>query len=116
MDANQAYSRTDAKYIAKFDDFNLLLIEQPLDEHDVLGHVLLSKKVKTPICLDESITSLQTTKDALALKATSVINIKPGRVGGYFESVKIHNLLRIRFQFGEVGCLKLELAERRILL
>lgn len=92
VDANQAYSRVDGKHLAKLDEFNLLLIEQPLDEHDILGHALLSKEVKTPICLDESIISLQAAEDALALKATTIINIKPGRVGGYIESVKIHDL------------------------
>ena len=92
VDANQAYSRSDGKLLAKLDEFNLLLIEQPLDEHDILGHALLAKEVKTPICLDESIISLQSAQDALALKATTVINIKPGRVGGYLESVKIHDL------------------------
>jgi O-succinylbenzoate synthase len=92
VDANQAYSRADGKHLAKLDEFNLLLIEQPLDEHDILGHALLSKEVNTPICLDESIISLQAAEDALALKATTIINIKPGRVGGYIESVKIHNL------------------------
>jgi len=92
VDANQAYSRNDGKLLAKLDEFNLLLIEQPLDEHDILGHALLAKEVKTPICLDESIISLQSAEDALALKATTVINIKPGRVGGYIESKKIHDL------------------------
>ena len=92
VDANQAYTRDDGKHLAQLDDFNLLLIEQPLDEHDILGHALLAKEVKTPICLDESIISLQSAQDALALKATTVINIKPGRVGGYLESVKIHDL------------------------
>ena len=92
VDANQAYSRDDGKHLAKLDEFNLLLIEQPLDEHDILGHAQLSKEVKTPICLDESIISLQSAEDALALKATTIINIKPGRVGGYIESVKIHDL------------------------
>ena len=92
MDANQAYSRADGKHLAKLDEFNLLLIEQPLDEHDILGHALLAKEVKTPICLDESIISLQAAEDALELKATTIINIKPGRVGGYIESVKIHDL------------------------
>ena len=92
VDANQAYSRNDGKHLAKLDEFNLLLIEQPLDEHDILGHALLAKEVKTPICLDESIISLQSAEDALALKATTIINIKPGRVGGYIESVKIHDL------------------------
>jgi O-succinylbenzoate synthase len=92
VDANQAYSRSDGKLLAKLDEFNLLLIEQPLDEHDVLGHAMLAKEVKTPICLDESIISLQSAQDALALEATTVINIKPGRVGGYIESKKIHDL------------------------
>jgi O-succinylbenzoate synthase len=92
VDANQAYSRNDGKLLAKLDEFNLLLIEQPLDEHDILGHALLAKEVKTPICLDESIISLQSAEDALALKATTVINIKPGRVGGHIESKKIHDL------------------------
>ena len=92
VDANQAYSRADGKHLAKLDEFNLLLIEQPLGEHDILGHALLANEVKTPICLDESIISLQAAADALALKATTIINIKPGRVGGYFESVKIHDL------------------------
>jgi O-succinylbenzoate synthase len=92
VDANQAYSRSDGKLLAKLDEFNLLLIEQPLDEHDILGHAMLAKAVKTPICLDESIISLQSAQDALALEATTVINIKPGRVGGYIESKKIHDL------------------------
>ena len=92
VDANQAYSRSDGKLLAKLDEFNLLLIEQPLDEHDILGHAILAKEVKTPICLDESIISLHSAQDALALEATTVINIKPGRVGGYIESKKIHDL------------------------
>ena len=92
VDANQAYSRDDSEHLKKLDPFNLLLIEQPLDEHDVLGHAMLAKVIETPICLDESITSLESARDALALKATTIINIKPGRVGGYLESVKIHDL------------------------
>jgi O-succinylbenzoate synthase len=92
VDANQAYSRNDGKLLAKLDEFNLLLIEQPLNEHDILGHAMLAKEVKTPICLDESIISLQSAQDALVLEATTVINIKPGRVGGYIESKKIHDL------------------------
>lgn len=92
VDANQAYARGDGELLAKLDQFDLLLIEQPLDEHDIIGHALLAKRVATPICLDESITSLRAAEDALALKATTVINIKPGRVGGYLEAVKIHDL------------------------
>lgn len=92
VDANQAYTRGDIEHLKKLDPFNLLLIEQPLDEHDILGHAMLAKEVATPICLDESITSLESARDALAMKATTIINIKPGRVGGYIESVKIHDL------------------------
>jgi len=92
VDANQAYSRSDGELLAKLDQFDLLLIEQPLDEHDILGHAQLAQQVQTPICLDESITSLRSAEDALTLKATTVINIKPGRVGGYLEAVKIHDL------------------------
>ena len=92
VDANQAYSRDDGDHLAKLDPFDLLLIEQPLDEHDILGHAGLAKRVKTPICLDESIVSLRAAQDALALEATTIINIKPGRVGGYIESVRIHDL------------------------
>jgi len=91
VDANQAYSRNDSKHLQQLDEFNLLLIEQPLDEHDILGHAQLAKIMTTPVCLDESIISLHSAQDALELEATSVINIKPGRVGGYLESVKIHN-------------------------
>jgi O-succinylbenzoate synthase len=91
VDANQAYSRTDGPHLAQLDPFNLLLIEQPLDEHDILGHAELAKVTKTPICLDESIISLQSAKDAIAIGATTVINIKPGRASGYLESKRIHD-------------------------
>lgn len=91
VDANQAYSRDDGDHLKNLDEYDLLLIEQPLDEHDILGHAQLATIMSTPVCLDESITSLRSAEDALALKATSIINIKPGRVGGYIESVKIHN-------------------------
>jgi O-succinylbenzoate synthase len=91
VDANQAYSRNDSELLKRLDEFDLLLIEQPLDEHDILGHAQLAKVMSTPVCLDESIISLSSAQDALELEATSIINIKPGRVGGYLESVKIHD-------------------------
>lgn len=91
VDANQAYERSDGPHLAQLDQFNLLLIEQPLDEHDILGHAELAKATRTPICLDESIISLQAAQDAIAMKATSVINIKPGRASGYLESKRIHD-------------------------
>ncbi|WP_396657228.1 o-succinylbenzoate synthase [Microbacterium sp.] len=92
VDANTAYTLRDARHLAKLDAFDLLLIEQPLDEDDVLGHADLAKVVKTPICLDESIVSAQSAAAAIRLGATSVINIKPGRVGGYLEARRIHDV------------------------
>ena len=68
------------------------MIEQPLPEEDIVGHVELSKRVGTPICLDESITSYDVARGALDINACSIINIKPGRVGGYLESKRIHDL------------------------
>ncbi|MCA0379514.1 MAG: o-succinylbenzoate synthase [Actinobacteria bacterium] len=92
VDANTAYTLRDARQLAKLDDFDLLLIEQPLEEEDIVGHADLAKMLKTPICLDESITSAQTAAAAIRLGATSVVNIKPGRVGGYLEARRIHDL------------------------
>ncbi len=92
VDANAAYTRADSRHLAKLDAFDLLLIEQPLDEEDVLGHADLAKAVSTPICLDESIVSARAAADALRLGACSIINIKPGRVGGYLEARRIHDL------------------------
>ena len=92
VDANTAYKLSDAEQLAKLDPYDLLLIEQPLPEEQVLAHARLAKLVKTPICLDESITSLQTASDAIELGACRIINIKPGRVGGYVEARRIHDL------------------------
>lgn len=92
VDANAAYTIADASHLKQLDAFNLLLIEQPLPEDDLAGHVELSRAISTPVCLDESVTSLDTARGALDLKACSVINIKPGRVGGYLEAKKIHDL------------------------
>ena len=92
VDANAAYSVGDATHLAKLDEFDLLLIEQPLPEEDVVGHVELARKVRTPICLDESITSYEVARGALDIGACSIINIKPGRVGGFIESKRIHDL------------------------
>ena len=92
VDANTAYSVSDAKHLAELDVFDLLLIEQPLPEEQVLAHAELAKVVRTPICLDESITSAQGAADAIQLGACQIINIKPGRVGGYLEARRIHDL------------------------
>jgi O-succinylbenzoate synthase len=92
VDANTAYTVGDAPRLAALDPFGLLLIEQPLDEEDILGHVELSRRVRTPICLDESIVSARAAADAIRLGACSIVNVKPGRVGGYLESRRIHDV------------------------
>ncbi|HEY0831958.1 MAG TPA: o-succinylbenzoate synthase [Candidatus Dormibacteraeota bacterium] len=92
VDANTAYSLSDAAQLAQLDPYDLLLIEQPLPEEQVLAHAALAKLVRTPICLDESITSAQAAEDAIELGACRIINIKPGRVGGYLEARRIHDL------------------------
>jgi O-succinylbenzoate synthase len=92
VDANTAYRRTDGSHLRRLDDYDLLLIEQPLPEHDILGHALLAAEVDTPVCLDESLVSAEGTADAIELGACEIANIKPGRVGGYLEAVRIHDL------------------------
>ena len=92
VDANAAYTVADAMHLKQLDKFNLLLIEQPLPEDDLAGHIELARQIKTPVCLDESVTSFDTARGVLDLKACSIINIKPGRVGGYLEAKKIHDL------------------------
>jgi o-succinylbenzoate synthase len=91
-DANQAYQRSDAAHLASMDEFGLLLHEQPLHEEDWFGHVLLSQACQTPICMDESIHSVTSADSALQFGACSIINIKPGRVGGYLTAREIHDL------------------------
>ncbi len=92
VDANTAYTRTDTDHLRRLDEFDLLLIEQPLAEEDILGHARLAEAIDTPVCLDESIVSLHTAADAIELGAAEIINIKPGRVGGYLEARRIHDL------------------------
>lgn len=91
VDANSAYSVADAEHLAKLDEFDLLLIEQPLPEEQVAAHAELARVVRTPICLDESILSAEVAREALDIGACTIINIKPGRVGGYLEAKKIHD-------------------------
>ena len=92
VDANTAYTLRDARHLARLDPFDLLLIEQPLPEEDVRAHAELQQRIATPVCLDESIVSAKSAADAIALGACQVINIKPGRVGGYLEARRIHDL------------------------
>ncbi|MFD8570341.1 o-succinylbenzoate synthase [Streptomyces sp. NPDC059639] len=92
VDANTAYTLADARHLARLDPFDLLLIEQPLEEEDLLGHAQLARTLATPVCLDESITSARSAAAAITLGACTVVNIKPGRVGGYLEARRIHDV------------------------
>jgi O-succinylbenzoate synthase len=91
-DANTAYTLGDWQQLAKLDAFDLLFHEQPLEEEDLRGHASLARVLKTPICLDESIVSARAAADAIAMGACTIVNIKPGRVGGYLESRRIHDV------------------------
>jgi o-succinylbenzoate synthase len=92
VDANSAYALSDMDHLKALDDFGLLMIEQPLDHDDLLDHAKLQAKLKTPICLDESITSLRRAEQALSLGSCQIINIKIGRVGGYSHALAVHDL------------------------
>jgi O-succinylbenzoate synthase len=92
VDANAAYTLADARRLAQLDPFGLLLIEQPLPEDDLAGHAELAQRIRTPICLDESITSARTAADAISRRACSVVNVKAGRVGGYLEARRVHDV------------------------
>ena len=90
-DANNAYTLDDAEHLAGFDQLDLIMIEQPLAWDDLVRHAELQRQVKTPICLDESITSLDRAQDMVALGSGRIINIKPGRVGGFTSAIAIHD-------------------------
>jgi len=92
VDANAAYTLADARHLARLDEFDLLLIEQPLPAEQVRAHAELASQLATPICLDESIVSAQSAADAIAIGACSVVNIKPSRAGGYLEARRIHDV------------------------
>ena len=91
VDANSAYTLDDISLFKRMDEFNLSLIEQPLGYDDIYDHSKLQRELKTAICLDESIHSIDDTRAAIELKSCKIINIKPGRVGGFTESRKIHD-------------------------
>jgi O-succinylbenzoate synthase len=96
VDANSAYTLETAAALKPLDDLNLLLIEQPLDEDDLWDHRALQAQFSTPICLDESITSLRRARQALEMGACKVVNIKTGRVGGLSQAIAIHDLCQAR--------------------
>jgi O-succinylbenzoate synthase len=94
VDANSAYTLEHIQIFRELDQFNVLLIEQPLHQDNILDHSKLQAQIKTPVCLDESIYSLEQTKLALELNACKIINIKPGRAGGFSTAIKIHDLCK----------------------
>lgn len=89
-DANSAYTIDDAEHLARLDAFGLMMIEQPLAPDDLVRHAHLQRRLATPLCLDESITGLDRAEDMVALESGRIINIKPGRVGGFHSSLAIH--------------------------
>lgn len=91
-DANNAYSLDDTSSLEALDTLGLMMIEQPLAWDDLLRHVELQRRLKTPVCLDESITSVDRAADMIALGAGKIVNIKAGRVGGFRQSKAIHDL------------------------
>ncbi len=95
-DANSAYRLNDIDHIAQWDQFNLLMIEQPLWYDDFYFHSMLQKRIETPICLDESIRNRRDALAAIDMESCRIINIKVGRVGGFTEAIAVHNAAQER--------------------
>jgi O-succinylbenzoate synthase len=91
-DANAAYTTADAEHLAQLDEFHLIMLEQPLGADDLLQLAELQRRMTTPLCLDESITDLNRARSMIELGSGRIINIKPGRVGGFTASKAIHDL------------------------
>ncbi len=91
VDANSAYTLDDMDLLKQLDDYNLQMIEQPLAYNDIIDHSILQKQLKTPICLDECLHSLEDVRKAVYLGSCQIVNIKIGRVGGHQEAIKIHD-------------------------
>ncbi len=91
-DANSAYTLDDAAHLRELDALDLLMLEQPLGFDDIVQHAALQKQLATPICLDESITDVNRARDMIALGSGRIVNIKPGRVGGFTSAIAIHDL------------------------
>lgn len=94
VDANSAYTLKDLDHLVQLDAFNLMMIEQPLAHDDIVDHAQLQRRMKTPICLDESIHSVEDARKAIELGSCRIINIKIGRVGGLTEAKRIHDFCR----------------------
>ena len=102
VDANSAYTLADAERLAGLDGFGLMMIEQPLGWDDIVDHASLAKRLKTPVCLDESIHGPDDARRALELGACRIVNSKVGRVGGFLGATQVHDVCRARG--GPVWC------------
>ena len=91
-DANSAYTLNDIDRLRRLDEFNLMMIEQPLAHDDIIDHVKLQAELRTPICLDECIRSVRHAQQAIEMNACRIINIKLGRVGGFREAKRVHDV------------------------
>lgn len=91
-DANSAYKLSEADHLSQLDVFELIMLEQPLGDDDLVRHAELQRRMTTPICLDESITSVDRLEDMITLGSGRIVNIKPGRVGGFHTSRAIHDI------------------------
>ncbi len=92
VDANASFKANDMDILEKLDQYNLTMIEQPFEALDLLSHAKLQSRIKTPVCLDESAENFLMTKQAIELKACKIVNIKPARVGGFYQAKKISDL------------------------
>jgi O-succinylbenzoate synthase len=92
VDANAAYRLGDAEHLGELDPFDLMMIEQPLEYDDIRDHARLQEQIATPICLDESLHTPRLAEEALSMGACRIINIKPGRVGGHAQSIRMHDV------------------------
>jgi o-succinylbenzoate synthase len=92
IDCNSGYRLSDIELFRQVDEFGLSMIEQPLQHTDLLDHAELGRQIKTPICLDESLVTPRQAEQAIALGGISYFNIKPGRVGGLTNAMKIHDI------------------------
>jgi O-succinylbenzoate synthase len=91
-DANSAYSLADIERLKALDEFYLMMIEQPLAHDDIVDHAVLQARLQTPVCLDECIRSAHHAEQAIRLKAGRIVNIKLGRVGGFAEAKRLHDV------------------------
>jgi O-succinylbenzoate synthase len=91
-DANSAYTLADIDHLRKLDEFYLMMIEQPLAHDDIIDHAVLQRELETPICLDECIRSAHHAEQAIRLQSARIINVKLGRVGGFAEAKRVHDI------------------------